>query len=411
MIFDIFKKRKKGGSSQSSTSPLLYGINDLFTKNKSLMLSAVYRAVELKSNAVASIPIEIYNTNLQGEKIKYSKIDDLHYMLNERPSPRLDSFTFWKMLVADIDLHGNGYALIIRDARDKPSELIYVPSNLVSIQNADMIFQDPIYFVAGYGGDISHEDIIHIKNFTKNGIMGISTLQHANNTLSLSYNTEHAADGTFKNGGKLSGIYTVNEYLDDEKRKDIEKNWRQTFSDPESTGIAIIEDGNTYVPIQISNKDMMMLESRQFNVIDIARFFNVSPILLYDYSKMSYSGLEQVMLEFLSTTIQPILTKIEKELNYKLTSPDKRARTRIRFDTTDFIKVDKATNADFYSKLLNVGVLNINEARNELGYSDIKNGDINHLQVNMMQVGESGLNNPNTLDNKFKQLIDNEKNI
>lgn len=406
MKFSIFKKKRN--KPANPTSPLLYGLNEMFEKRNSLTLSAVYRAIELKSNAVASIPLEIYSTNLLGEKIKYSKINDLSYILNERPSSRLDAFTFWKMIVADLDVNGNGYAIIIRDANDKPEELIYVPSNLVSVQNADLIFQDPIYFVAGYG-EVDHEEIIHIKNYTTNGVMGISTLHYARNTLSLSYNTEHSANKAFQNGGKLSGVYIVDEYLDDDKRKDIEKNWRETFANPESSGVAVLENGNSFTPIQLNNKDLMMLESRQFNVIDIARFFNVSPILLYDYSKMSYSGLEQTMLEFLSTTIQPILTKIEKELNYKLIESDQRYKTHIKFDTANFIKTDKVTTADFYSKLFNAGILSVNEIRNELGYNDIKNGDQNYVQVNLMKVGESGLDNSNGLtDNKLNQ---NEKSI
>lgn len=409
MKFNIFKKKRN--KTQNATSPLVYGINDLYSKNKAMLLSAVYRSIEIKGNAVASIPIEIYNTNLQGEKIKYTKIDDLTYILNERPSSRLDAFTFWKMIVADLDINGNGYAIIIRDANDKPEELIYVPSNLVSIQNADLIFQDPIYFVAGYG-EVDHEEIVHIKNYTTNGVMGISTLHYARNTLSLSYNTEHSANKAFQNGGKLSGVYIVDEYLDDEKRKDIEKNWRETFADPESSGVAVLENGNSFTPIQLNNKDMMMLESRQFNVIDIARFFNVSPILLYDYTKMSYSGLEEVMLEFLTTTMQPLYTKIEKELNYKLIDPTKRYNTKIKFDTTHFIKTNKVTTADFYSKLFNCGVLNVNEIRNELGYKDVKGGDKNYLQVNMTPVDNPQLKDINSeVDNKLKQPVSDEKNI
>lgn len=404
MKFNIFKKKKRH-SHNDPTSPLLYGLNDVFDQRRSLTLSAVYRAIELKSNAVASIPIEIYNTNLLGEKIKYSKINDLSYILNERPDSRMDAFTFWKMIVTDLDINGNGYAIIDRGIDGIVNGLIYVPANLVSIVNADMIFEDPIYFITGSNeGNFSHENIIHIRNYTTNGVTGISTLTYARNTLSLAYNTEHSANRTFQSGGKLSGVYTVNEYLDEEKRSDIEDSWKKTFSDPDSSGVAILEQGNTFTPIQLNNKDLMMIESRQFNVVDIARFFNVSPILLYDYSKMSYSGLEQTMLEFLSTTIQPILSKIEKELNYKLLDPSQRYKTHIKFDTTNFIKTDKITTANFYSKLFNAGVLSVNEIRNELGYKDIENGNDNYVQVNLMKVGESGMDNSDGLiDNKLNQ--------
>jgi HK97 family phage portal protein len=407
MKFNLFNRNKS--QKRDNNQPLNYGINDIYTKHKSLTLSAVYRAIELKGNAVASIPLEVYSSNLLGEKIKYSKSNSLSYILNERPSSRLGSYTFWKMLTQDLDIYGNAYALIKRDKNEDIDELIYVPSNLVSIQNADMVFEDPVYLVAGYSGSVDHMDILHINNYSKNGVMGISTMEHARNTLRMSYDTEHSAGAVFKNGGKVSGIYTLNGYLDDEKRKEIEKNWRQTFTNPDSTGIVIMEQGDTFSPITLNNKDMMMIETRLYNVIDICRFFNVSPILLYDYTKLSYSALEDVMLEFLSTTIQPILTKIEKELNYKLIPQEERYTKHIKFDTSNFIKTNKATTSQFYSSLLNCGVLNINEVRNELGYKDIDGGDINHIQVNLMQAWESalGLKNKkeeeNEIDNKLRK--------
>jgi HK97 family phage portal protein len=403
MKFNLFNRNNK--QQKRNYNPLAYGMEDIFVKHKSLMLSSVYRAIELKSNAVASIPIEIYSTNLVGDKIKYSKLDDLHYILNERPSTRMNSYTFWKLILQDLDLNGNSYALIKRDDSENVVELIYIPANLVSIQNADMIFEDPIYLVAGYPGNVEYKDIIHIINHTKNGVKGISTLEYAANTLSLAYNTEHSANAVFKNGGKLSGIYTMSGYLDDDKRKDIEDNWRKTFSNPDSTGIVIMEQGDTFNPITLNSAELEMIQSRQFNIIEICRFFNVSPILLYDYTKLSYSALEDVMLEFLTTTIQPILTKIEKELNYKLIPESQRITRHIKFDTTGFIKTGKLTTADFYSKLFNAGVLSTNEIRNELGYKDIPGGDSNYIQVNLMKVGESALNTDlgnSIIDNKLK---------
>ena len=406
----FFQKSKKQ-RSYGSDNPLSFGLNDLYSTSKAMKLSAVYRAVELKSNAIASIPLLLYNTNMQGDKIKYSRLDDLNYILNERPSTRLDAFTFWKMLTIDLDINGNAYALIVRNDTGKVIELIYIPSGFVSIPNADFIFEDPRYIITGYPEEVNHLNILHFRNHTKNGIRGISTLSYASDTLSTAYATEMTAAKTFKTGGKLNGVYTVNEYLDEEKRKEINENWNKTFSAPDSNGIVLLENGSTFNPLQMNNKDMMMIESRMFNVIDIARFFGVSPILLYDYSKMSYAGLEQVMLEFLSTTIQPILNKMERELNYKLISENQQYTHHIKFDTSDFIKTDRKTTAEYYSKLFNAGILTPNEIRNELGYKDIEGGDINYIQVNLMKVGESAMdginrekeNTENETDNKILQ--------
>jgi HK97 family phage portal protein len=402
--FSLFKRKNKRNYLGSDT--LSFGFNDLYSTSKALKLSAVYRAIELKSNAISSIPLEVYSTNSEGEKIKYSTIDSLPYLLNERPSSRLDAYTFWKMLAIDLDIDGNGYALIIRENNGSIKELIYVPPQFVSIPNADFIFEDPKYIITGYPEQVDHHNIIHLRNHTKNGIRGISTLSFASDTLKNSYATEQTTSRAFINGGSLRGIYTVSTYLDEEKRQEINENWNKTFSNPDSNGIILLEQGDAFSTIQMNNKDMMMIESRMFNVLDIARFFNVSPILLYDYSKMSYSGIEEVMLEFLSTTIQPILKKIESELNYKLFySQPKVYNNHIKFDTSDFIKVGKTTNADYYSKLFNTGVLTVNEIRNEMGYKDAENGDTNYIQVNLMKLGESA---KDELKTKYEEKITNQ---
>jgi len=409
MKFNIpfFNKKKQRNNLPDRLS---FGLNDLYSNAKAMKLSAVYRAIELKSNAVASIPLLIYNTNIKGDKITYSRIDNLHYVLNERPSARLDAFTFWKMLVVDLDVNGNSYALIVRNDIGQVTELIYVPPEFVSIPNADFIFENPRYIITGYPEEVNFMNILHIRNHTKNGIRGISTLSYASETLGIAYATEMTASKTFKNGGKLTGVYTVNAYLDEEKRKEINQNWNNTFSSPNSNGIVLLENGDTFNSLQMNNKDMMMIESRMFNVIDIARFFCVSPILLYDFTKMSYAGLEEVQLEFVTNTIIPILNKIEKELNYKLLNENQRYTTHIKFDTSNYIKTDKKTTAEYYSKLFNAGILTPNEIRNELGYKDIEGGNTNYIQVNLMKVGESAMDGVNKdietsinqIDNKLK---------
>ena len=381
------KKQKRSSYSIIGNNLLSFGLNDLYSTAKALKLSAVYRAIELKSNAVATIPMQIFNTNSKGDKIQYSRIDGLHYLLNERPSDRLDSYTFWKMMTIDLDINGNAYALIIRDKKlGEPVELIYVPPELVIIPNADMVFETPRYLVTGYPDEVSFKNIIHIRNHTKNGIRGISTLSYAAHTLGIAWATERTASNTFENGGKLTGVYTVSTRLEEEDRANINKNWRETFSSPDSTGIVILETGDTFQPLQMNNKDMMMIESRQFNVVDIARFFNVSPILLFDFSKMSYAGLEEVQLEFLTNTIFPLLRKIEKEINYKFFGVNEIYTRHIKFDTTDFIKTDKKTTAEYYSKLFNAAMIQPNEVRNELGYKDVPGGNYTYIQGGMMKV-------------------------
>lgn len=129
-----------------------------------------------------------------------------------------------------------------------------------------------------------------------------------------------------------------------------------------------------YKPIQLNAADSQMLESRQFNVQDIARFFGLSPVMLGDLSHTSYNTLEAVQSQFLLQTLQPYIIMCEEEFTRKLFKPSEN-NLIVNFDETALLKTDKNALADYYGKLLDKGVLCVNEVRKELGYSEINGGD------------------------------------
>jgi HK97 family phage portal protein len=130
----------------------------------------------------------------------------------------------------------------------------------------------------------------------------------------------------------------------------------------------------SYQPIQINAKDAQMIESRQFNVQDIARFFGISPVLLGDLSKTSYNTIEAVQNEFLLHTLQPYVTMVENEFNRKLLKPSEK-RLSIILETNEILRIDKQAQANYYSTMINNGVLSRNEVRKELGYNPVEGGD------------------------------------
>jgi HK97 family phage portal protein len=143
-----------------------------------------------------------------------------------------------------------------------------------------------------------------------------------------------------------------------------------------------------FQPITINPSDAQLLETRQFNVIDICRFFGVSPVKAFDLSKSSYSTVEATQLSFLTDTLSPLLEKIELEFERKLFLPSEKSSIDVRFNTSALLRADKQSLATYYKELFNIGVISPNEIRKELDLSKIDNGDNTYIQVNMASLNK-----------------------
>ena len=233
--------------------------------------------------------------------------------------------------------------------------------------------------------------MIHILNFSYDGITGISTLQHAKNTLGLATDSEAHAEGFFKGGANLAGIIKVQSSLTPKQKQDIREVWQSTFSPITGTpnGIAVLEGNMDFQPITVNPSDAQLLETRQFNVIDICRFFGVSPVKAFDLSKSSYSTVEATQLAFLTDTLAPLLEKIELEFERKLYKPSERNSIDVRFDTSVLLRADKASLANYYNTLFQIGVITPNEIRKALDLEAIENGDHTFVQVNIQTLNNA----------------------
>ena len=131
----------------------------------------------------------------------------------------------------------------------------------------------------------------------------------------------------------------------------------------------------TFEPITVNPADSQLLETREFNVIDVCRFFGVSPVKAFDLSKSSYSTVEATELAFLTDTLAPLLEKIELEFERKLYKPSEKDSIDVRFDTSTLLRADKQAMANYYRELFNIGVISPNEIRKQLDLPSIEGGD------------------------------------
>lgn len=400
-----FKKKKQPEERSGLADYLMYNSTSGYSTNKSLLLSAVYRCVEVISDSVAQLPLEPYKIDKNGYKLKYTE-HPTYNILNKEPNPRMSRFTFMKALMISVLLKGNGYAYIERDEKGNAIALHFIPADLVTVISPKLLRDNVTYSVTGIG-NVEACNMIHILNFSYDGITGISTLAHAKNTLGLAVDSEAHAAGFFKGGANMAGILKVTSgTLTEQQKRTLKSSWQTAFSPETGTpnGVCVLEGNMDFSPITVSPSDAQLLETRQFNVIDICRFFGVSPVKAFDLSKSSYSTVEATELAFLTDTLAPLLEKIELEFERKLYKPSEKDSIDVRFDTATLLRADKQSLANYYQTLFNIGVISPNEIRKELDLPSVENGDNTFVQVNIQPLDRAVSDNPDNT-NTIKENI------
>lgn len=392
-LFKIFNKKEKRNNQlnyiSSYSDALSFG--SILNRNAAMNISAVYRAVEIISDAIAILPIKVNINNIDHK----DTIDEHPIYQAFNGNDLMSKYTLIKLLVQSVLLKGNGFAYIERAEDGTVTGLRFLDANNVIINYNELTGE--LWYTCTTVSTTSRIEpinMIHLLKSSNDGVNGISVLKYAARTLENANNTENSANNFFQNGCNLSGVLKVEGQLTDKQKQDIRSSWNQAYSNG-GNGLAVLQGNMSYQPIQLSAADSQMLESRQFNIQDIARFFGVSPVLLGDLSHSSYSTIEATQNQFLLHTLQPYITMLEEEFNRKLLKPSE-SNLSINLDETAILKTDKTALASYYSTLIDKGILCINEVRKELGYSKIDGGN-RHL-IAYTKVEDNTINN-DTNDN------------
>lgn len=378
-LFDKFFKREAstvqvettGKVMASPSSPESNYISALMWYNyetiQALKLSAVYAAMSIISNSIATLPI--YMKQLKDNErtiLKNNKIQKLFYdMLQSK-------HTIIKQLVWDLLLYGNAFVYIKRD-KGNPVKLIYLQNGDVQIdykKEQDLVQYNCCNHMS-VPSIVKQEDMLHFAKDTIDGIEGRGFLVFAADIIKLSGFTQKAAEDFFGSGCNLTGILQFKRPLKPGQQEQIRSQWMQIHS-ANGGGLGVLEGDSEYIPIAQNSTDSQMLETREFNISEIARFFNINPILLGDLSHSSYNSIEDAQIEFVTHTLLPIINLMEEEINRKLVT---NSNQYIDFDENELLKGNKSTMANYYTSLVNNAIMTINEARLALGLNPIDGAD------------------------------------
>lgn len=389
-LFNLRKDNKEErsiGDGAIFADSLFYCPSTSYISTSAMKISAFHRAVNLISQSCGILPIKLYKKTEDG---KQEIENELSWMINNEPNGIQSRYTFFKQIMQDVLLFGNGYALIIREGTNV-KEIRYIKPMYVTIIYNEVDYTVK-YDIKGYGVKQSYE-VLHFFNESDDGIQGKSILKSAGDTLELAADSNRTARKFFKNGMGISGILKFKNLLNDKQRNEIRTAWSTSMSTGEG-GIAILGNDADFQSVSLDPKNSQLLESRQFNVAEIARFFDLNPCMLGTDS--NYNQIEAAMIGFLQECLQPKLTMMEQELSRKLLLTRERMQGYyFAWSTEDILRCTKKDLAEYFTKLVNNGLATPNELREKLDLKPMEGGDECYMQTAMAPINNIVKNTEN----------------
>ncbi len=357
----------------------------------SIGLPAVWAAVRLLSETISSLPLNVYRNDKDGSKYVDEK-NNINLLLSTSPNSKYTSFTWRNALMNSLLLWGNGYSLIKRNGGGRPIEL-----ELLDPAKVDPLLGDDneLYYKVKDRGNFNSMEILHIVGLSFNGLIGKSPIQACKEAVGFGLATQKYGSNFFQ-GANLSGVLEVSGVLTDDAANRLRQSWNSRYSGlSNSHSTAVLENGTTFKPISMPLADAEFVNASNFSVAQVARIFRVPPHMIGDLSKATYSNIEQQSLEFAKYSLTPYLINIEQELNRKLLSTKEQNTHFCKFRTTELLRSDANSRADYYRKLFEVGALSPNDIRSAENMNKIPNGDDYFVPLNLGELGKTNNENNN----------------
>jgi HK97 family phage portal protein len=352
------------------------------SSDAALQISTVWACVRLLAETIASLPIEMKIPDANG-KLQLATASQTYRMLAFAPNSEMTAVEFWEMMIASLYLWGNAYAKKSRIA-GRVVALIPLRPEFMTVYRDNLGVIRYRYQRGTQPEDMPADDILHIKGFGVDGLVGLSPIAAARQTLGRAIATDQASGGIFRSGISASGFITYEKsFLNDEQR-DAVRDRIQAFTGSANAGkVMVLENGMTYKGITMNPADAQLIESRMFNIEDLCRWFRVPPQLVGHTDKSSSwaSSLENVILWFVKSGLIPTLTRVEQGVRRSLGLPQS---YYLRFKFDELLRGDSEARAALYASGSQNGWMGRDEIREREGLPAREDTDVLTVQSNLI---------------------------
>ena len=388
-------------------------------ERSAMQMTAVYACVRILSEAVAGLPLHLYRYKEDGGKEKV--IDhSLYHLLHDEPNKEMSSFIFRETLMTHLLLWGNAYAQIIRNGKGEIIALYPLMPNKMKVDRGE---DGELYYIYSRSTDeanakedstvvLTPREVLHIPGLGFDGLVGYSPIAMAKNAIGLAIATEEYGAKFFANGAAPSGVLEHPGTIKDPAR--LRENWNSTFGGSANSGkVAVLEEGMKYTPISISPEQAQFLETRKFQINEIARIFRIPPHMVGDLEKSSFSNIEQQSLEFVKYTLDPWIIRWEQSLSRSLLTPDEKKTYFFKFNLEGLLRGDYASRMNGYATARQNGWMSANDIRELENLDKIPaelGGDLYLINGNMLPLNNAGAYaNTNKEEEADEEVLELEK--
>lgn len=399
----LFRSRDKPQNRTPGSSFAFYmgssSAGKAVTERSAMQMTAVYACVRILSEAIAGLPLHVYRYKDDGGKEKAFD-HPLYLLLHDEPNPEMSSFVFRETLMTHLLLWGNAYAQIIRNGKGEVVSLYPLMPNKMSVNrdtDGRLYYEytrssDEAHTMKGTTVRLSPSDVLHIPGLGFDGLVGYSPIAMAKNAIGLAIATEEYGSKFFANGAAPGGVLEHPGTLKDPDK--IRESWNKTFGGTANSGkVAVLEEGMKYSPISISPEQAQFLETRKFQINEIARIFRVPPHMVGDLEKSSFSNIEQQSLEFVKYTLDPWVVRWEQSIQRTLLTYDEKKTYFVKFNVEGLLRGDYASRMNGYATARQNGWMSANDIRELENLDRIPaedGGDLYLINGNMLPLSRAG---------------------
>ena len=418
----LFKSRDKPQDRTAGSAYSFYmggtTSGKVVTERSAMQMTAVYSCVRILAEAVAGLPLHLYRYKEDGGKEKAIE-HPLYLLLHDEPNPEMSSFVFRETLMTHLLLWGNAYAQIIRNGKNEVVALYPLMPNKMSVDRDE---NGHLYYTYYRGPDeaiknkefaitLTPSDVLHIPGLGFDGLVGYSPIAMARNAIGMAIACEEYGAKFFANGAAPGGVLEHPGTIKDPQR--VRESWQSTFGGSgNSNKIAVLEEGMKYTPIGISPEQAQFLETRKFQVNEIARIFRVPPHMVGDLEKSSFSNIEQQSLEFVKYTLDPWVIRWEQTIHRSLLLPDEKSQYFVKFNLEGLLRGDYQSRMNGYAIGRQNGWMSANDIRELENLDRIpaeEGGDLYLINGNMLPLKDAGaFANTESIDDGKEENADEE---
>ena len=382
-------------------------------ERSAMQMTAVYACVRILSESIAGLPLHMYRYEDDGSKTKAVE-HPLYHLLHDEPNPEMTSFIFRETLMSHLLLWGNAYAQIIRNGKGDIIALYPLMPNRMKVERDAkgqlyyeyQTMKEDAPTMKGAVYQLYPNEVLHVPGLGFDGLVGYSPIAMAKNAIGLAIAAEEYGSKFYANGAAPSGVLEHPNVLKDPAK--VRDSWNAAFGGSSNAHrVAVLEEGMKYTPISISPNEAQFLETRKFQINEIARIFRVPPHMVGDLEKSSFSNIEQQSLEFVKYTLNPWVCRWEQALQRALLDDDEKGKYFFRFNVEGLLRGDYQSRMNGYATARQNGWMSANDIRELENLDRIPaelGGDLYLVNGNMLPLSQVEQNNAYASGDKSETL-------